>query len=41
VGVGTGAAGGVLEHAASKVEASVIAAKSLVRWLEGVLSIAD
>jgi len=31
----------VLEHAASKVEASFIAAKSLVRWPEAVLSIAD
>ena len=41
MGVGAGAAGGVLEHAASKVEAGVIPTKSLVRWLEAVLSIAD
>jgi len=40
--VGAGAAGGVLEHAATKVEASIIiAAKSFVRWLEAGLSMTD
>ena len=40
VDVGVGAAGGVLEHAASKIERSVIAAKNFVRSLEVVFSIA-
>ena len=38
--VGAGAAGGVLEHAASKIERSVIAAKNFIRSLEVVFSIA-
>ena len=32
--MGAGAAGGVLEHAANKVETGAIAAKSFVRWFE-------
>ena len=40
MGVGPGVAGGVLEHAVSKIETRVIAAKNFVKSLEVVLSIA-